>query len=303
MMSNKSKFSLYLVIIILITGFLSSCFKEDLTDCPRPFQVTIKALDIDLNDITESGDVKNVILFMFDENLQLVDAFELNTNQIKNREPIDILIDYPGYESLFFVAWGNIDESVDHSNVTTVKELLDLFVKLKMKDGYAMPPGDLFRGNLTVPVEYGTTEAGQSQVVEIKRITSGVTITSIDLKEWNGNQAGTYSYVLHESYDNLDPNGNPTGNQVSYLPPSSFITNGNFTAPIFYVFPTTQGKSLVLDILYNGNVIFTANKDANGNPFNPQTGRTLNIILDFTAEIDIITAITPWNVVYQYVNL
>ncbi|MFA6702715.1 MAG: FimB/Mfa2 family fimbrial subunit [Dysgonamonadaceae bacterium] len=303
MMSNRSKFSLYLVIIFLITGFLSSCFKEDLTDCPRPFQVTIKALDIDLNDITESGDVKNVILFMFDENLQLVDAFELNTNQIKNREPIDILIDYPGYESLFFVAWGNVDELVDHSNVSTVKELLDLFVKLKMKDGYAMPPGDLFRGNLTVPVEYGTTEAGQSQVVEIKRITSGVAITSIDLKEWNGSQAGTYSYVLHESYDNLDPNGNPTGNQVSYLPPSSFITNGNFTAPIFYVFPTTQGKSLVLDILFNGNVIFTANKDANGNPFNPQTGRTLNIILDFTAEIDIITAITPWNVVYQYVNL
>ncbi len=52
-MNNKNKFSLLLVITLLVTGLLSSCFKDDLTDCPRPFQVTIKALDANLEDFTD----------------------------------------------------------------------------------------------------------------------------------------------------------------------------------------------------------------------------------------------------------
>src|SRR5690554_1097277 len=157
-MSKKSKFIKLLLITFLTTGFLNSCFKEDLTDCPRPFQITIKALDIDKNDITETGEVKNAVLFVFNQQNELIKAFELNEAQVKGRHPINIEIDYLGYESLFFVAWGNLDDSFEYSKIETVRNLLDLYVKLKKQGGFALSPGDFFRSNLSVPVEYKKTE-------------------------------------------------------------------------------------------------------------------------------------------------
>ncbi len=298
-MNNKSKFSFLLVISLMITGLLSSCFKEDLSDCPLPFQVTIKALDIDMNDITGTGQVKNAILFVFDEDQNLIDAFELNADQVKNKKPIDIIIDYPGFESLTFIAWGNVDDNLNFSQISSVKKLVDLYVALNIKDGYAQPSSDFFRGNLSTLVEYGGTGMGKSHVVEIHRMTSGVTITAVNLKEWNDNKDGEYTYVLRSSMNTYDPEGNLIGESVSYAPRASFVESGNFVAPIFYTFPSER---YVVDIYYDGKLLYTVEKDAEGNFFVPEVGRTLNIIIDFKATISIQAVITPWNVVYQYVD-
>lgn len=298
-MNNNSKFSLMVVVTLMITGLLSSCFKEDLSDCPLPFQVTIKALDIDLNDITESGEVYNAILFAFDEDQNLVGAFELNEDQVKSRKPIDIVIDYPGFTALTFIAWGNVDSNLEYSQISSVKKLVDLYVKLSVKDGFAQPASDFFRGNLIVPVEYGGSGWGQSHVVEIKRMTSGVTITAINLKEWNGNKDGNYTYVVRSSMNTYDPDGNLVGESVNYSPRAALNQNGDFSAPIFYTFPT---EYFVVDIYYNGELIHTAERNSDGNLLVPEVGKTLNIIIDFRAEISIKSVITPWNVVYQYVE-
>ena len=301
-MSNKSKFCRLFLIIFLITGTLTSCFKDDLSDCPRPFQITIKALDVDLNDITETGEVKNAILFVFNQYDELVKGFTINAAQIKGRQPIDIELDYPGYESLYFVAWGNVDESLEYSKIETVRNLLDLYVKLKKQGGFALSPGDFFRGNLSVPVEYGGTESGQSHVVEINRMTSGVTISAIHLKEWNKNQEGEYSFVVHESLDKYDQEGHLIGNSVSYSPKSAFAGNGDLSSPLFYTFPPETGKGFKIEIYFNGNLIYTIDQDSKGVKFVPVVGKTMNVIIDFRAELSVMVAITPWNVVYQYVN-
>ena len=60
----------------------------------------------------------------------------------------------------------------------------------------------------------------------------------------------------------------------------------------------------MLDILFNGEVIYTATKGSDGKPFIPEAGRLLNIIIDFGAtKPAIIVKVTPWNVVYQYVTI
>lgn len=299
-MSTKSKFSLLLIITLLISGLLSGCIEEDLSDCPRPFQITIKALDVDMNDITESGEVKNAILFVFDETQKLVKAFELTSDQVKSRKPIDIIIDYPGSAELTFVAWGNVDNNIEYSQISSVQKLKDLYVKLTSKDGFAQPSCDFFRGNLIVPVEYGGTEKSNAQVVEIYRMTTGVTITAINLKEWNYLREGTYKFVLRASMDTYGHDGVLTGNMVSYSPGASFYQNGDFHAPIFYTFPA---KNFMVDIYFNGELLCTVGKDADVNLFIPVIGRTLNIIIDFRAEISLNSIITPWNVVYQNVGI
>lgn len=65
--SNTNKQSFILAALLLLSGLLSGCIREDNTDCPRPFRLFVKAVDIDLQDITESGEVKQVFLFVYNE--------------------------------------------------------------------------------------------------------------------------------------------------------------------------------------------------------------------------------------------
>ena len=306
-MNSTNKYS-FILVAVLLTVMLSSCLKEDLSVCPRPFQITVKVVDADGNGITESGDVEQVIMFVFDEEEKIFKSFYLSASEVKQRKALQIVMDYPGHSLLKFVAWGNLDENVDYSNISDVKELKDLYVRLRSADSeqtdqrMAYSPSDLFYGTISVPVEYGGTTSGTSHVLEITRKTAGVTITSLNLKQWNGNGEGSYSYSVRESLDTYDMNGNLTGTRSFYSPPATFNKNGNFVAPIFYIFPAAFGKSIVVDILYNGEVIFTADRDSMGKPFNAEVGRTLNILIDFKATLSINVNVTPWNQVFQYVE-
>ncbi len=306
-MSNTNKYSFLLVTALLLTWLLSGCLKEDFSECPQPFRLFIKAVDADEKDVTESGDVEQVTLFVFNENGEAVDAIVLDAAAVKSRKPVNIKLDHPGHRSLTFVAWGNTG-GVDFPDKASVKQMNELYAKLKAQNGnlknqnsIAQSPSDLFYGNLTVPVEYGSIEPTGDQTVTIRRKTTQVTITAILLKQWNQEKEGAYSFMLRESLDTYDQDGKLTGDKVNYKPNVTMNNASTLNAPIFRTFPTVGGKSYVLDILFNGEVIYTANKGSDGATFIPEEGRLLNIIIDFRAtDPSIIVKVTPWNVVYQY---
>lgn len=323
MINSTSKFGFLLINVLLATGLLSSCLKENFDDCPRPFQLFIKAIDADRNDITSSGEVERVILFIFDELGEIVDAFELNNGQIINREPVNIMLDYPGHKSLSLIAWGNVDESVYFPQSATVKELSDLYVRLKSisvsKSGTPLvySPGDLFFGSLIVPIEYGGLEPSDDQTITITRKTSQITISAFSLIEFEKEAQGVYTFELHESKNSYDEKGKLIGDMVAYQPITKIIDNngpvetnpqndprlnGHLIAPIFRTFPTTEGQAYKLYILYNGEIIYVTDKDSEGNPFICEPGRLLNIIIHFNAEVTTKSIVTPWDQVFQYVE-
>jgi hypothetical protein len=308
-MSNTNKYGLLLIAALLLTGLLSSCLKENFDDCPRPFRLFIKAIDADQNDITASGEVERVTLFVFDENQQIVDALELNANAVKSREAVNIALDYPGHRSLKFVAWGNIDGSVEFPEKASVKQLSDLYLKLKSisatkaTSAVAQTPPDLFHGSLDVPVEYGGLEQAGDQTVTITRRTSQVTVSAYAVKAWNGGKEDSYTFELHESNNGFDMACNLSGEMTGYRPQTQMDENGNLFAPLFQAIPTPGGKSYTLSILYNGEIIYSADRGNDGTPFIPEAGRLLNIIIDFRAEVSIKSIVTPWNQVFQYVEI
>lgn len=308
-MNNTNKYGLLMVMTLLLTGLLSSCLKENFDDCPRPFSLFIKAIDIDQSDITASGQVSRVILFVFDENEQIVDAFELDEAAVKSRKAIPILLDYPGHESLSFVAWGNIDESVTFPAKASVKELSDLYVNLKLSQNtkstksIAQSPCDIFYGAHSAPVEYGGYEPAGDQTVVISRRTSQVAISAFALKKWNNSKEGQYSFELRESNSSIDKDGNLSGEMVSYRPTATMDTEGNLLSSVSRTLPTTGNKPYTLYILFNGEEIYSTDKDSEGNLFIPKTGQLLNIIIDFRASVSIKSIITPWNQVFQYVEI
>lgn len=305
-MSNTDKYRLLFLAALLITGLMSSCLKEDLSDCPRPFQLTIKALDADQVDITDSGEAGQVLLFVFNENGQIDRTITVSADDVKQRKPIDIQMEFPGHKSLKFVAWSNLDDKVDYSQVSTVKQLTDLYVKLKSQNTtlatatVAQSPGDLFYGTLDVPVEYGGTEYGQSHTIVINRKTASVVITARNLPP--GEDPSSYSFVLRESHDTYNENGELGGTMVSYKPAISQNEAGHFVTPIFLTFPTIGNKSYVLEVYKNGELIHTFTQGSDGKEFIPVVGRLLNIIIDFKVGISIKVVITPWGVVHQEVE-
>lgn len=299
-MSNTDKYRLLFLAALLITGLMSSCLKEDLSDCPRPFQLTIKALDADQVDITDTGEAGQVVLFIFNENGQIVKAITVPANDVKQRKPVDIQMEFPGHKSLKFVAWSNLDDKVDFSQISSVKQLTDLYVKLKSENGTAQSPGDLFFGTLDVPVEYGGTEYGQPHTMTIARKTASVIITARNLPP--GENASSYTFVLRESPDNYNQNGELGGGMVYYKPPVSRNDEGHLVTPIFITFPTTGNQPYVLEVYKNGELIHTFTKGSDGKEFIPVVGKLLNIIIDFKVGISVKVVITPWGVVHQEVE-
>ena len=305
-MNNTNKYRFLLLTALLITGFLSSCLKDDNSDCPRPFQVTVKVLDADQVDITESGAVEQVMLFVFDENGQIFKTFTVTGEQVRQRKPIDIQMEYPGHKSLKFIAWANLDTKVNFAQISSVKQLSDIYVRLKSQSTtltnalIAQSPGDLFFGALDLNVEFGGTEPGQSHTLTIKRKAASVIITGKNLPNTPN---APYSYLLRESYDTYDHNGALTGNMTNYNPPTSFNNAGHLVTPIFNIFPTTEGKSYILDVYQNGKLLYSFTKDSEGKTLTPVVGKLLNIIINFEISLSMKVVVTPWGVVHQQVEI
>lgn len=178
---NDAKKYIVSVLILLVAGMFGGCIKEDYSDCPRPFRLTVRAWDADMQDITETGAVQRVVIFVFDETGRRIDRLMMDAAQVAARKPIPL--EYDGPTTVSFVAWANPDDHMleETANVQSVK---DLFFRLSSTDGIAQSPGDLFSGVLTCPIEYGSIEQGTDQTVDIYRRTAQVHIIIRGYQEW-----------------------------------------------------------------------------------------------------------------------
>ena len=199
-MKKKVQYRFLLSAMLLLGVLLSGCdIREDNTDCPRPFRLFIKAHDADGIDITADGDVTQVIVFAFNEMQEIVEVVAVSDQNFRNGVPINVELDYPGYQSLTFVAWGNVGSKIDFPATAGVKEWNDLYAKLFSQNGVAQSPDALFYGNLVVPLEYGGLEAAGDQTVIMTHRTAQVVITAINLKQFNEQKDGNYEFRLKES--------------------------------------------------------------------------------------------------------
>lgn len=309
-----------MIVAFLITGMLStSCIKDSYESCPRPFRLFIKAIDADMNDITCSKEVQQVILFVFNEKQDIVKTIELDADHIISNKPVEIKMDYSRHQTLQFVTWGNIGPNEDFPAISSVKKRSDLYVRLKDDETKTVAlgkivqsPNNLFYGNLEVPVKYGGLEPSGDQTVVISRKTSQVSIIAYGLKAWNKNKEGVYTYELRKSHDTYNEEGILTGEMAGYTPIANLDEKGNLSTSIFHTFPTSEGRPYTLYIRYNGKIIFTVTEDSEGCSFIPEVGRLLNIIIHFgdsplepedPSNVNIITVVTPWDQVFQHVEI
>ena len=285
---QKSKFRscLQMLSVLLLTAFVSvSCIKEDLSECAKPgFSLQAKAFDAEGLELGNE-DVKHVTLYIFDKNKLFLDTCEILLQDL-------VMLDYPGHKSLTVVAWGN--GKLGNQKMPTLEKgqhLETAFVSL-IKNGSKLPvaglPDDLFYGSIDIHAD-----EFPAKVLPIKRKIASVIITARNLKGYVGHDEGDFRYVVRKKNDKIDFYGKPGGDEVNYVPPTTFNEKGDLVSPVFNIFPTES--ELKIDIYHQNVLKATVSSDSEGKPLRVAEGKLLNVFINFREMLSVEMKVTDWD--------
>lgn len=305
---NKTATTAWIASMVVL---LSGCIAENLEDCPQPFELTVRAVDISNKDITSDGDVENVILFTFDETGKRIDKILLTAEEVKSRKTIHI--EHYGPKALTFVAWGNVTPA-EVTRLESVQRIEDVQMPLLRTDDFGHCSTDLFSGRLDRQQQYGKLELGEPATIDIYRRTCQVNVTVLGYEQWLGRQGykqqafdptnyAAAQILFGKSLDNYaiadTYNGNPTTYRLTGSLDSS--TGDYYIAP-FRVYPPIESKPFQLDFYVGDKCLESFTRDSQETLILPEIGKMLNILIDMrSGKISVQIVVTPWNVVHQFV--
>ena len=249
-----------------------------------PFSVVLKAMNSDGNDITTKGEVNGATLFVFDQNNDFFEQINVNKSTILSRRAIDI--NCPNSNDITVIAWSGINSGNEEiSNMSKANIISDLQVSLKENNGIANIPSDLFYGQVTLH-KNSSTKSTVSNELQIIRKTSIFQLSTKGL--------------IKNTKSSLDYNGNPTGEEVEFAFPASFDEKGNLTTETQAIFPA---QNITVELYKDGNLIFSSEKDKNGELFAATPGKRTEITFKYSGEVSANITIADWATVIQHITM
>ena len=263
-----------------------------------PFSVVLKAMNSDGNDITTKGEVNGATLFVFDQNNDFFEQINVNKSTILSRRAIDI--NCPNSNDITVIAWSGINSGNEEiSNMSKANIISDLQVSLKENNGIANIPSDLFYGQVTLH-KNSSTKSTVSNELQIIRKTSIFQLSTKGLIKYLGSNAGNFEYRIKNTKCSLDYNGNPTGEEVEFAFPASFDEKGNLTTETQAIFPA---QNITVELYKDGNLIFSSEKDKNGELFAATPGKRTEITFKYSGEVSANITIADWATVIQHITM
>lgn len=210
-----------ILIPLLLVGliFATSCIKEDLDECAG---LTVKVVNHQGDDITALGNVKGTTLYVFDENLKMLEKLSLDKDFVVNRK--EVKLNYAEGQKLHLVAWGNL--STANENIIESTTAADLQVMLKSDNGLATSPDSLFYGAKDVQI-IGTGVAGKQEIV-LEPKTGTITMATEGLQNYlNKNPKSLRAseeldFYLNKTLSGYNYKGEQIGDSVYYNPESQW---------------------------------------------------------------------------------
>lgn len=299
LLTKKVMFLVTVALTLLSTG----CIKDDLDECSN---LTLKVVNYRNDDVTPLGAVKDVSLYVFDENKTLLETVQLEEDFIKNRQAI-VLKNYPEGKKLTLVAYGNL--SGGNQIVKTGTKAEDLLVSLKTTgDGLASSPDSLYYGNKVVETYGAGGYAGGNQEIVIQPRTGTLTMQTVNLSKAPRYRSSlkaateeTFQFQVDRTIESLDYSGKETGNQVYYNPDGELM-NQEWVTPTrtnMYDNANLQGS-----IYCNGELLQSVEngtyQDGTVGPITIQPQQNTLVQLEWDENGAFLGAkikVTPWGVV------
>lgn len=292
---NKHISTILYLLLLLAPAVLPGCIKEDGgADCPTAAHyLMVRSYDADNKEITGTGAIRDVVLYVFDNNGNYLE-------KITGAENLPIPLNYPEGASIHIVGWGNSGGGNQvMPDLAAGTPLANALVKLnntkaENPETNASSPDDLFWGNADVSLVAPPGETGEIRHdLSVKRKAASMNISIKGLQGWANTTDTDFTLVVHGSRNTIDFGGNNTGDPAAYTPTLLPDNNGVFTTGIFNTFPS--GDIVVSIDIYKGNEkIYTVAADKDGKPFVLPDGRLLNVFIDFTGTGNVSFTVTEW---------
>lgn len=229
-----------IVPLLLILG-QTSCIRENLQQCEEEYFVTIKVVDaLTGEDITTSGEVKHVDLFVFDANEQYSYTISVNSNYILQKIPIPITLE--NTDCYWISVWGNLDGNQQSHYPKSTSILDDLFVTTATDDHF-----------------FGIAQTGKSQKSQIKneeiiisRKNARMYLTVRGLPTLH--KAADYYFIIHLNNKGYNYKGVPISKTIAIKQNGITLANNDFVSPSAFCLvhtDTTRKDYVTIDLYKN----------------------------------------------------
>ena len=278
-----------ILLLFCFASLLYSCISEE-TDACVQYELTIRAVTPSGEDVTSSGVITSMDLYLFDEN-----GF---VRMVPKGSSSDFLFATEKSKALTLVVWGNLKgDSLKLPSLGVGTSLEDAKVELlQSSTGYNLPVTDLFYARRVLTGET-STRAMQSDTVKLvmERLSAALAVKIGHAREYFGSDEPLH-LVVRGIGTALSFLGEPLGQEAGYAPAMAAVSGKDeWVAPLFRVFPTQDDGRIFVDLYRKGEKLFTITTDDEGNLLRATPGKETYISVDFRyARMFVSVSVLPW---------
>ena len=267
---------------------LYGCISEQTNACVQ-YELTIRAVTPSGEDVTSSGVITSMDLYLFDEN-----GF---VRMVPKGSSSDFLFGTEKSKTVTLVAWGNLKgDSLKLPSLALGTSLDEARIELLQNStGYNLPVTDLFYSRQVLT---GTSTRGmQSDTIKLvmERLSAALAVKISHAREYFGSDEPLH-LVVRGIGTALSFLGEPLGQEAGYAPAMTAVSGKDeWVAPLFRVFPTQDDGRIFVDLYRKGEKLFTITTDDEGNLLRATPGKETYISVDFRyARMFVSVSVLPW---------
>lgn len=291
-MKHTGTILLYLASLFGAAG-LGGCIREAGSECPVTAHLLIvSSYDADNKEITGSGAVREVALYVFDAKDAYVETISCKENE-------RVRLPYAVGSRITVVGWGNSRSDLQKMPALTVGTSLEkalvmlLPAPTRAAESRSLSPDDLFFGTAALTLADDPQHPQILHSLPVKRKTSSMSIVVKGIRSWLGVSDNDFSFSVRGTFAALDFNGKPAGDPTSYDPAVTPDKDGSFVTGIFKTFPSGDSPVSV-DIYHGAERVYTVSIGQDGKALTLPEGRLVNVLVDFTGNARVSISVTEW---------
>lgn len=283
--------------LFMLSLLMQACVREQTDDCVQ-YEMKISAVDPQGVDVTSSGIVTSINLYLFDDN-GFVRIIPQNSSS-------SFILGTEKSKVLTLVAWGNLKgDSLKLPSLSVGTSLQNARIKLlQSTEGYNLPTTDLFYSRREI--NNVATRSMQSDTVKLimERLVSALSVRVSHPEEYFGDVADLY-IVVRGTGTSLNFMGETSEDEAGYAPGMKQLTGADeWVTPLFRIFPTDENRQIFIDLYRENNLLMTITTDDYGNVLRALPGKETYVTVDFRyARMHVFFSVKPWEDTDQDVQL